>query len=162
MKQQGRRSVLVWVALAATLAATVWVEIAPQETVPVAAAMRRPTAKPTRAAAQTPQQAQIRMRQPISQAPGDLFPADQVEQAANGSDTGVEPTVPPMPFKYAGKLVEGAVTTAFLTDAQQNLLVRTGDIIGDEWRVESINPQQIHLTYMPLQTAVILNTGEEY
>jgi len=164
MKRQKRRSLLMWGALGATLAATVWMSGDPQETELAAAAVSRPAVRLARAEAPlTLQQTQIRMRQPITQTPGDLFPADQGQEIVDSSSNMVmQPTMPAVPFQYAGRLIEGSVTTIFLLDGQQNLMVRAGDIIRSDWKVEAIGPQQIHLTYMPLQTAVTLGTGEEY
>lgn len=163
MKPQASGSRLVWVALVLTIGATLWVSYTdtPEETVSVAAPKSVQNRIARMAANTDSPQLRLHRRKPITTLPGDLFPTDQPEQQELESEEVLEPTVPPLPFKYAGRLVEGRVTTAFLMDNQQNLLVHAGDIVGGTWRVEAIGLQQIHLTYIPLNTTVTLSTGEE-
>jgi hypothetical protein len=61
------------------------------------------------------------------------------------------PQPPPLPFSYMGKLVEGKVTTVFLTDDEQNYIARLGDTIEDDYRVEAIGENGMTLTYLPLK-----------
>ena len=61
------------------------------------------------------------------------------------------PQPPPLPFTYMGKLVEGKVTTIFLTNDDENYIARLGDTIDKDYRVEEIGEDQIVLTYLPLK-----------
>lgn len=164
MKPQASGSRLVWIALVLTIGATIWVSYTdtPEEVVSVAAPKSVQNRMARMAASTGSSPLSLTRRQPITTLPGDLFSTDQPDQQELSGEEVIEPTVPPLPFKYAGRLIEGRVTTAFLMDNQQNLLVHAGDIIGGTWRVEAIGEQQIHLTYIPLKTTVTLSTGEEY
>lgn len=147
-----------------TLAATAWVSYTdtPEETLVAAPVSgRAPQTVRTANNAISLQTPTFMSRQLIQTSPADLFPLEQPIQDRLAEDAAAEPVMPALPFKYAGKLVEGLDTTIFLTDERQNLLVKTGDIIDAAWRIDDIGQQQITLTYMPLQTAVFLRTGEE-
>lgn len=61
------------------------------------------------------------------------------------------PQPPPLPFSYMGKLVEGKVTTVFLTNDDENYIARLGDTIDENYRVEEIGEDQMVLTYLPLK-----------
>ena len=61
------------------------------------------------------------------------------------------PQPPPLPFSYMGKLVEGKVTTIFLTHDDENYIARLGDTINERYRVEEIGEDQMVLTYLPLK-----------
>jgi len=61
------------------------------------------------------------------------------------------PQLPPLPFSYMGKLVEGKVTTVFLTDDEQNYIARLGDTIEGDYRVDEIDESGMTLTYLPLK-----------
>ena len=71
-----------------------------------------------------------------------------------------KPTTPPLPFSYAGKLVEEGNALVFLTQGNRNLAVRSGDVIDGVWRVESIRPPTMMMSYLPLKTVVPLVIGE--
>jgi hypothetical protein len=64
------------------------------------------------------------------------------------------PTAPPLPFVALGSLagadVTGGQTLAFLQQQDQLLVVRAGDAVGNTYRVNSITPQRIEFTYLPL------------
>lgn len=64
------------------------------------------------------------------------------------------PTAPPLPFTAVGSIAGGEVTggqqVAFIKQQEQLLVVRAGDAIGPNYRVESITPQTIAFTYLPL------------
>lgn len=157
---------MIWLALALTLAAAGWVSSteSPEETLAVAPAPGR-MPKVVRIANNkaAPRMPSFRPRQLIRTSPADIFPSDQpITDRLAADAAAAEPVMPALPFRYAGKLVEGPATTVFLTDdRRQNLLVQAGDIIAETWRIDDISRQQITLTYMPMQTAVILRTGEE-
>ena len=61
------------------------------------------------------------------------------------------PQPPPLPFTYMGKLVEGKVTTVFLTNDDQNYIARLGETLDDDYRVEEISENGMVLTYLPLK-----------
>lgn len=64
------------------------------------------------------------------------------------------PTAPPLPFVAVGSIQGTQVTNgqpvAFIRQQEQLMVVRAGDAIGQNYKVESISPQTIEFTYLPL------------
>lgn len=64
------------------------------------------------------------------------------------------PTAPPLPFVAVGSIQGTQVTNgqpvAFIRQQEQLILVRAGDSIGQNYKVESISAQAIEFTYLPL------------
>lgn len=70
------------------------------------------------------------------------------------------PTAPPLPFRYMGRMQEeGGQAVVYLTQGRRAYSVSMGDTIDGTYRLESISPSQIVLTYLPLDTRQTLNTG---
>jgi hypothetical protein len=69
------------------------------------------------------------------------------------------PVAPPLPFSFVGLMERGGPRTqAFLAKGNTLLVVAAGDLIeGDTYRVDALSPQNIQLTYLPLNTAQTLN-----
>jgi hypothetical protein len=70
------------------------------------------------------------------------------------------PSAPPLPFSYMGKLIEEERTTVFLSRQDRNFVVHAGDTIESTYRVDEINAGFMTLTYLPLDTKQILQIGE--
>jgi hypothetical protein len=72
----------------------------------------------------------------------------------------IAPTAPPLPFVAVGLIagadVAGGQPVAFLQQQEQVLLVKVGDDIAKTYRVESISPQRIEFTFLPLQQRQVL------
>jgi hypothetical protein len=60
------------------------------------------------------------------------------------------PTAPPLPFRFLGKKLEGESWEIYLARGEQTFIARTGQVIENEWRVDSIAPPILNLTYLPL------------
>jgi hypothetical protein len=71
----------------------------------------------------------------------------------------VAPKPPPLRLKFLGKTIEGDVVTVFLDDGTRTLLVRAGDRIGTTYRIETVSPTSMTLTYIPLNEPQRLNFG---
>lgn len=71
-----------------------------------------------------------------------------------------EPTAPPLPFKYLGKLIDGGSHIVFLSDKNNYLVAREGDRI-DAWRVEEITPKRMTFLYEPLKKRQELVIGSD-
>lgn len=72
------------------------------------------------------------------------------------------PTAPPLPFTFVGLLEQGLGVTqpkAFLARGESLLVVAAGDTLESTYSVDSITPQQITLTYLPLKTRQILTVS---
>lgn len=70
------------------------------------------------------------------------------------------PVAPPLPFSFVGLLEKGgARPQAFLARGESLLVVGVGDVFDNNtYRVDSLAPQQIVLTYLPLNTVQTLQT----
>ena len=69
------------------------------------------------------------------------------------------PAAPPLPFKYMGKLVEEGKLTVFISNQERNYAVKTGDTIDGAYRVDSVDPQRVLFTYLPLNMQQTLAIG---
>ena len=69
------------------------------------------------------------------------------------------PVAPPLPFAYIGKAVADGAWEVFLARGEQTYVARKGALIDAAYRVESIAPPVITLTYMPLNQVQQLNIG---
>jgi hypothetical protein len=65
------------------------------------------------------------------------------------------PTAPPLPFIAVGSIsgaqVTGSKPVAFIRQQEQLLVVRSGDLLSQLYRVEAITTQHIEFTYLPLK-----------
>lgn len=157
------RQLVLGAALAATLAATVWVATRPDDeaAAAVAAPARRSSAVIS-ATAPTPAPAAFAgARQPWAEAPAAQLaawqppppppppPAPPPAAAAPPPP----PVAPPAPYQMIGRVVEGegakAVEVALLTGPNKALSVRRGDVIDGQWRVEQVSISGVSLTWLP-------------
>jgi hypothetical protein len=70
------------------------------------------------------------------------------------------PTAPPLPFRLVGMLEDRSdQPTAFLAKGDALHVVRVGDQIDDTYRVESLSPTQVVMTYLPLKQRQVLTVA---
>lgn len=69
------------------------------------------------------------------------------------------PVAPPLPFRYQGRMTEGSSTVVFLTQGERVLVARQGDLLNNQYRVESIGPTAITFLFEPLKQRQTLSTG---
>lgn len=69
------------------------------------------------------------------------------------------PVAPPLPFKYMGKIMDGATIVVFLVRQDSNFTVRAGDKIGGNYQVEEIRPGAMTFNYLPLGQKQTLAIG---
>jgi len=61
------------------------------------------------------------------------------------------PKAPPLPFSFVGLLEKGGPKpAAFLARGDALLVVSAGDVIDNDYRVESLSEREIVVTYLPL------------
>lgn len=99
----------------------------------------------------------------------DLFAAHDWNPPAAAASSPAEPpgpasaaapvVPPPLPFTYLGKRLEDATWEAFLGHGDRTLIVREGSMIDGTYRVESIKPPLLVLTYVPLAQQQTLAVG---
>ncbi|SEP10033.1 secretion system X translation initiation factor [Nitrosovibrio sp. Nv6] len=69
------------------------------------------------------------------------------------------PSPPPLQFKYLGKVIDGSETRVFLALAQRNYIVKPGESINSQYRVDEISDENITFTYLPLNAKQMLSTA---
>lgn len=70
------------------------------------------------------------------------------------------PTAPLFPFQYVGKKLEDSVWEVYLSRGDQSFLVRVGGMLEGTYRIDSITPQRLTVTYLPLGQSQSLSIGE--
>lgn len=69
-----------------------------------------------------------------------------------------QPSAPPLPFHYMGQLhEEGEPVMVYLTQGTRAYSVHQGDTLDDTYRLDSVTPGQLVLTYLPLNIKQALN-----
>lgn len=68
-------------------------------------------------------------------------------------------TAPPLPFTYLGKKIEDSVWEVYLGRGDQTFIVRAQTTIEGAYRVDSINPPVLSLTYLPSNQVQTLAIG---
>jgi Tfp pilus assembly protein PilP len=66
-----------------------------------------------------------------------------------------------VPFTYLGRLSEDNRTTAFLASGERNLVVKPGDVIDNNYRVDEVTDRMVQLTYLPLNVKQTVSTGAQ-
>lgn len=70
------------------------------------------------------------------------------------------PVAPPLPYVYVGKKQEGQSWEVYLVRGEQTFIVRDGQTIEGQYKVEHIAPPMLTLTYLPLGQAQSLAIGD--
>lgn len=70
-----------------------------------------------------------------------------------------KPVAPPLPFTFIGRMIEEGQTAVFVSIQDRNQVLRVGDVIQNVWRVDSIDPTSMKLTYLPLNENKYLSLG---
>lgn len=172
MKTTGRGRV-VWLggALLATLLATQWVSGGDGGTDPVAAVPEQKAQreikgeitgemKELRAAEDDTAQLELERleRRKFSAQAGDLFSRQSWIPPPPPAKP-QSPVPPPLMFKYLGKVIEGDETQVFLALAERNYVVKVGEKIDNQYRVDEVTDHAITLTYIPLNAKQVLSIG---
>jgi hypothetical protein len=80
----------------------------------------------------------------VEPSPPPAAPAPQVESAPAG------PQVPPVPYRWAGKVTYGGKSRVALTAGDRIHLVVEGDTVDSAYVVQRIGPETVTLVYTPL------------
>ena len=93
---------------------------------------------------------QIPARSPFGAIVADPFSRRPGLPAAEGTPIKTShPAPPPLPFRYAGRLHQGADTRIFLARGDDVFPVNVGDTLDGGYRVESIGESSVTLMYLP-------------
>jgi hypothetical protein len=104
-------------------------------------------------------------RTALEQEPGDLFQVDRppppLPDQMTSSAGSPAPVAPPLPYTYMGRMVEEGDFSVFLLRQGQEkpYIVRTGDVLDGQYRVEAIRPPIVEFTYIPLGQKQALHIG---
>lgn len=71
----------------------------------------------------------------------------------------VPPAAPPLPFTYLGKKLEAEKWEVYLSRGAETLIVREQSELDSNYRVESIQPPNMFVTYLPLKQIQTMNIG---
>ena len=71
-------------------------------------------------------------------------PAPKITAAA------AAPSAPPMPYRFAGRLVQNGQLQVFLSKGDTPIPIKQGEVLDGTYRVESIGEDRITLVYLPL------------
>lgn len=69
------------------------------------------------------------------------------------------PTAPPLPFQFLGKAAADGQWEVYLGRGEQTFVVRKGTQIDSAYRVDSIAPPTLTITYLPMNQVQQLNIG---
>lgn len=70
------------------------------------------------------------------------------------------PKAPPLPFAFVGLVEQGAGRPqAFLARGDALFIVAAGDVIEEKYRVESLSPASVVMTYLPLTERQVLSAS---
>lgn len=155
------RSRLLFLALAATLAAAFWVSRQEEPAVPTGRlAEMRATAFPAAQRQDATLPAQPLLMLPVrTPATAPVVDPFAVPAAAPAAAAAAKPVAPPLPFVYMGRYVERGITHVFLEQGEQMHMAKVGDIIDNLYRVDSID-NAVRLTYLPTQEKQLLEIGD--
>jgi cohesin domain-containing protein len=99
-------------------------------------------------------------REPMGRPRGELFaarswtpPAPPVSHIATAP---AAPVAPPMPYRVAGQLVQGGAIDVVLAKDDRVITVRAGEMVDEQYRVESIGKEGVTLVYVPLGISQVL------
>lgn len=171
-QSQKGMSAWVWLALLATVTLTIWTatqeEKADDEDMVVVANDRPPRNKTshservkTKAAmSELPSNRLIDWEQ-LAREPGlppkDLFSSadwtDRKKRMAQRVEKAPPPPpqAPPLPFDYMGRMDDGPNgNVIYLADQERSYTVKIGSKVGQQWRLDQEDKNNLHFTYLPL------------
>lgn len=163
-----RRSILLTLVLAATLAASWWAinvdQDEPATVLPVErrhAAARTATRQPGTEAARNTGDRLERLSAPRAAWPELSAGLAQIVRFTPPPPPApvvrVEPQAPPLPFRYVGAIDDAQGKAVFLLEGAQVRMARAGDVIGGQYRLVRIAPGALEFTYLPLNKTQLLN-----
>lgn len=161
-----RRTLILFTALAGTLAATAWVSGNDDEVVaPVERPYRSGSAQSEYGkSAQEAEMPELQLAaldtRGLDDMKTDLFPVKSwYVPPPSPPRAPAKPIAPPLPFTYIGRMIEDDGTAVFVTEQDRNRILRVGDVIDHVWRVDAIETSRMKFTYLPLNETKYLALG---
>ena len=108
-------------------------------------------------AASTPQQRdalQLPDARTLGKVRGELFgaPPPPPKPVAAAPTVAPAPVAPPIPYRFAGKVVRGGQEEVLVSKGDLVFAVKAGDTVDGAYKVESVGSEAIEFTYLPLGT----------
>lgn len=166
------RQILVFGALAITLAAAYWAPDAQEGLVqPVARNAATSPAPPILAAAQRPDFgeqhaadiAPLRLRVVNDEPLGFFVPPTTAGALSPPPEPAIvlepPPQAPPLPFHFLGRYFDEGRHVVFVLFNERTLAVRTGDVVDGLYRVQAIDGAVMSIVYLPLKQIQTLEIG---
>jgi hypothetical protein len=156
------RSLIVWSALVATLAAAVFAPKTPGSNAAdiVASTVRQAHQSRSQAPVPADPDAVLELKPrdtgsaPIGSFSSTIWPAPKPaavrREAPPPAAPPAPPTAPPLPFRVVGRYIAQGQSTVFMQYNDRTVLATEGMVIDDHYRVDSISATQIALIYLPL------------
>jgi len=141
--------VVLYAALAVTLALTAWLAAQPDEVAVVAPVVPKP--RPIRAAAPPPAPAGRERQDWPEPEPAALaaWSAPVTLAPPPAASMPQRPVAPPFPYKWIGRLDDGEAVQALLSGPQRSFGARAGEVLDGRWRIEKVAASQMELTWLP-------------
>lgn len=76
------------------------------------------------------------------------------------NETPPVPTAPALPFAFMGRMSDGAVAMVYLSRGEESWSVKGGETLDGNYKVVSVNPQQIVFEHVPTGTQQTLAIPE--
>jgi Cohesin domain len=95
-------------------------------------------------------------RRGLARTQGELFrtppPPKPVVKKPQPAPVAAAPVAPPVPYRFAGKVLKGSEEEILLSKGDVVFPVNAGDTLDGMYKVESISGERIELVYLPLGT----------
>jgi hypothetical protein len=78
-------------------------------------------------------------------------PPPPQQRAAAARLPAAVPAMPPLPFRYVGRLLDKGKREVLLMRGEHLFSIAAGDKIGDEYLVDHVGDSSIRFTYLPLK-----------
>jgi hypothetical protein len=102
----------------------------------------------------------IHERRPASDVKDFFAPHDWTRSSSSAAPPPA-PTAPPLPYQVLGKKLEDGAWQVFLTRDDNVHIVKPGDLLDEQYRIEKIEPPALVMTYLPLNERQTLAIGGE-
>ncbi|WP_153108915.1 hypothetical protein [Propionivibrio limicola] len=160
IRPTSRRPLLFAAALLATLAATWWASSLDEEAEVVSGPARggTPAATPRRVSAPPGGMLAVR-RAPWPEAGATLMQSPPPPPVAVEMPP-PEAEIPPLPFRFIGALGEQGRRSVILLEGKEVRIVRAGERIDANYRVDRITPTRVEFTHLPTRQRQALDIAD--
>jgi hypothetical protein len=115
------------------------------------AAREGPAVRPAGREASLPELDVARMKKPGGEADVEDAFAERSWQPPPPPPVKAQPLVPPLPYTYLERMVDGDQVVLFLARQGESREARAGDTLDRVWRVEEIGDRAVKFTFLPLE-----------